>query len=151
MNDPEKFFDDLGARREAEMASMDRRIYEPAIRNHLVQLFRKAHADDPELTGVLFGMGGFSIQGNYITAGDPTSEFPEEREQVFHPCNDWVPRIYDSHQPRSEATRLFFKTMEAYSQHAGTREDPLPLIDVDITLNDLESRSSKKAKVWRSR
>jgi hypothetical protein len=137
------FFDNLARKREADIAELDQK-YEAAIRNHLVQLFRAARLVEPGLEGVLFGMGGYAIKGTYICQGDPTSEFPEEREQTERDPVDWSSNVYDMYQPKHKATLEFFKALESYGEMAGSATDPLPLLGRDITLEDVNPRRIRK-------
>lgn len=86
------FFEDICNKRNELIASIDRIHIVPAIRNHLVQLFQKAHAVEPGLTGMDCGMGSVTVNGTYSPAGYPDSEFEDERNPDPFEAWKWTER-----------------------------------------------------------
>jgi hypothetical protein len=131
------FFSKIEDRRSAEISVIDRK-YAVEIRNHIVQLFRKAQAKAPGLTGVLVGMGTATPSGTYETTYEDTGETVE-----VDAC-DWKYR--GNVDPKHQEITEFFKVVDEYSD----KYMELPCIG-DITLDDLESRSAKKTELWKRR
>lgn len=135
----EAYFDKMNAKRERMIAEVDTKL-SVEIRNHLVQLFRKAHAADPGIEGLLCGMGGISIQGTF------KARYTDEPETVVdRDCNDYkyCGGVIVEHPEAEE----FLEACEEYDSSCLAQTSPVD----DITLDDLVSRSVKKAKVWRGR
>lgn len=118
----ETFTERLVARRVALNAE-----FEPQIRAYFVELFRKAHAVEPKLTGMDTEMGTATANGHYSVTDEG-----ETWEQQAH---KWSPRqIAKSPHPEVE---LFLSEIDAYSdQLCAGRWDDLPGIDA-ITVQDL--------------
>lgn len=135
------FFDDLGEKRRDAFNELDRTKFGPAIRNHPVQLFRKAHAVDPGLTGLIFGAGDCSIQGKVYVRWD---DGPEADAVKFGANNyKYVGGVTAEHPEAAD----FLEACEEYAESGLAYDCPI----ADITLDDLKTRSSEKAKVWRGR
>lgn len=133
------FFDNLAEKRESDIAMLDRTKFGPMIRNHLVQLFRKAHAVDDGLEGVLVGMGGISIQGTFRACYNDDCSYAQITANDYK----YMGGITVEH-PEAEA---FLKACEEYDECGLACDVPI----ADITLDDLKTRSSVKAKVWKGR
>lgn len=136
------FFDDLGEKRRDAFNELDRTKFGPAIRNHLVQLFRKAHAVDPELGDIVVGMGTATIKGTFLCRGDAPGVGPRQIS-----ADDWFEESPVEYWPVHQETLDLLRAVNAYSDRLC---DGLGYIN-DITLDDLKTRSSEKAKVWRGR
>jgi hypothetical protein len=106
--------------------------FAPLIRNHLVQLFRKAHAVDPELTGAIFGMGAVSPKGFYIC---------KDGEKVL--ARDY---FYCNFEPEHAATKEWLATLSDYSEnYLCAQHNGLPYVS-DITVDDLLSSPVRERK-----
>jgi hypothetical protein len=128
-----QFADQIVARKQAIDAE-----FAPKVRNHLVQLFRKAHAVDPGLTGVIAAQGSACATGHYTVTEDG-----EAWEKQAH---EWSDRQIAKAKPEVET---FLAAVLDYSDHiCAGKQDDLPYIE-DITLDDLETRTAKRARVWR--
>lgn len=125
----------IAARKEAIDAE-----FAPLVRNHLVQFFRKAHAVEPGLTGVIVGNGIACVAGQYSVT--------ENGDTWTRPGHEWSEMQIFKCKPEVEA---FMTTVRDYSDRLCSRSaDALPYVS-DITLDDLVTERSKKARVWRSR
>ncbi len=132
------FFDQLAARRSDEIAALDAAKFAPAIRNHLLQLFRKAHAKDHALEGLAVGMGAATAKGRYLLAARD-----DEGNLATAKALDWE---YGAGAPMYQEVSDFFTAAKSYSDRISARHDDLPYI-ADITLADIETRGMKKAKI----
>jgi hypothetical protein len=128
------YFSEIAERRETAIAELDENTFAPMIRNHLVQLFRKAHAVEPTVTGIKIGMGGTAVGGEYVTVYDGG-------ETLSKRCTQWDSKSCD--QPKHPETLALFEAAERYQDNYME----LPSI-ADITLADLETSRAKKSKVW---
>ena len=138
------FFDELADKREEAISELDRTKFGPMIRNHLVQLFRKAHAVEPRLTGVIVGMGRAFATGRYVV----TDMDRDGKRRVGEPYDQDASDFgFLGGNPVSNEVWDFLKAVEDY---AGKLCNGLGYIN-DITLDDLKTRSSEKAKVWKGR
>jgi len=110
--------------------------FAPLVRNRLVQLFRKAHEVEPNLTGVAVGMGTATATGSYtITYED--GEQRQERGCYWH--SDTRVKVHPS-------VNAFLAEVAAYSHRlCGGRPDDLPYVS-DITLADLPPPPRKRRK-----
>ncbi len=124
------FFTQIKTRREDAIAALDASTFAPAIRNHLIQLFRKAHAKDSGLTGVLVGMGCALGTGTYTGTLDGETRKDDAR--------DWGNQVVTSPE-----VHAFLKAVNEYS---GLLCPDLPYID-DITVADLTTTRAKKAAI----
>ena len=140
------FFDDLADKREAAIAELDNTKFAPAIRNHLVQLFRKARAVDPELGDIAVGMGTATIKGTFLCRGDDEGEPGEDGPRQLS-AGDWAEDSCKDYWPVHQETLDLLRAVNAYSDRLC---DGLGYIN-DITLDDLKTRSSEKARVWNRR
>ncbi len=123
--------------------------FAPKLRNHLVQLFRKAHAVDPKLTGLIAAMGRAVPTGQFLNKGDPSSEFAEDREPRLHDAGDWLAEQCDEYHPLHPETLAFFEEVAAYDDRlCAQRADDLPYVD-DITPADLTPERVKRSRVWK--
>lgn len=126
----ENFFTTISDQRADRIAQADVAVSH-AIRNHLVQLFRKAHKDEPNLTGVVSGMGRATPRGCYA------KEY-EDGETLMANASNWS--IKDRAQPVSSNVRAFFQAVADYSDHICSGPyNGLPYIQ-DITSDDLKTR-----------
>lgn len=138
------FFDDLGEKRRDAFNELDRTKFGPMIRNHLVQLFRKAHAVEPRLTGVIVGMGRAFATGRYFV----TDMDRDGKQRVGEPYDqDASDFSFLGGNPVSDEVWDFLKAVEDYASKLCSG---LGYIN-DITLADLKTRSSVKARVWNRR
>jgi hypothetical protein len=110
---------------EAKRAALDAEFV-PKVRNHLIQLFRKAHKVDPKLTGVNVGMGTACATGKYIRDEDGESVLARDREYI------------GGMKARHVETEVWLNEVHRYSSEflCNGRADQLPEIN-DITLKDL--------------
>lgn len=133
------FFTQTAKKRAEAIAEMDAKTFAPLIRNHLVQLFRKAHAKDKGLTGMRAIMGSAFADGTF-------TEYEEGQEPFKREASDWEPR--NRGQPGAADVLAFLQAVHDYDGllYNGGAND-LPYID-DITLADLETTRAKKGKVW---
>jgi len=143
------FFSEVLADRDEAIAKMDREKFTPIIRNHLVQLFRKAHEVEPRLTGVTVGMGRATAKGVYtITDTEGSTRVGDPRDQDARDFG------YMGGLPVHNEVLDFLRAVEDYSNCLcggfGGLCDGLGYIN-DITLDDLVTNSSTKAKMWRKR
>ena len=135
------FFDDLGEKRRDAFNELDRTKFGPAIRNHLVQLFRKARAVDPGLMGLIVGMGDCSAKGTYYGRYDDDLDvFAIEMD-----VGDF--RYTDSRTCEHPEVAAWLNACYEYDESGLAYDCPI----ADITLDDLKTRSSEKAKVWKGR
>lgn len=109
--------------------------FAPLVRNHLVQLFRAAHAVEPTLTGMTAGMGTATIDGEYT--------YVDEDGEHLTEANGWKhgSRKRDA---KHDAVAEWLAAVADYSDRLCAE---LPYVD-DITLDDLTTERSKRAKVW---
>jgi hypothetical protein len=140
------FFDDLADKREEAIVELDRTKFGPMIRNHLVQLFRKAHTVDPELGDIVVGMGTATIKGTFLCRGDDEGEPGEDGPRQLS-AGDWAEDSCKDYWPVHQETLDLLRAVAAYSDRLC---NGLGYIN-DITLDDLKTRSSEKAKVWKGR
>ena len=132
------FFDDLSEKRKDAINVLDTTKFGPAIRNPLVQLFRKARAVDSGLTGLIVGMGSISIQGTVYVRWDNDPE----AGVVTIDANDYkYAGGFTVEHPEAES---FLEACEAYDESGLACDCPI----ADITLDDIRTRRSVKAKIW---
>ena len=132
-------FSQLANKRAAHIAEIDTLLIAPVIRNHLLQLFRAAHAVEPTLKGVLCGNGTAVIPGTYL------KEYEDGESQSVQCCH-W--HEHDRAQPKHPETLAFMVAVYQYADRiCSGRGDELPYIN-DITLDDLKTGRAKKAQVW---
>lgn len=137
------FFKTIQDRRAEAIAKLDAETFAPLIRNHLVQLYRKAHAKDAGLLGVLVGMGRAFPRGDYLCKGDnEPNAHPDDKARLLD-ASDWLPGQYDSLQPKHAETLAFFVAVHEYADQLC---HTLPYID-DITPADLETTRAKKSAI----
>ncbi len=123
----------------ARKAALDAE-FAPKVRNHLVQLFRKAHAVEPKLTGLIAAQGTACARGEY--------SMTEDGETWTKRAHEWSATQITQPAP---AVRAFLSAVAAYSDRiCAGRADDLPYI-ADITPADLEPNTAKRAAVWRAR
>ena len=134
------FFDDLGEKRRDAFNELDRTKFGPAIRNHLVQLFRKARAVDPGLMGLIVGMGGCSAKGTHYGRYDD-----EPNEVIEMDAGDFC--YSGGRTCEHSETADWLNACHEYDESGLACDVPI----LDITLDDLKTRSSEKAKVWKGR
>ncbi len=131
------FFDNISKKREAHFSKLDQEEFVPKIRNHLVQLFRKAHVKEPGLTGMICGNGGAVATGTcFVYCGSVESG----KISAQH---------WDSQsnlELKEPDIRAF---LDAVNQYGSSIFSGLPYID-EITLDDLKTTRSKKSKVFLS-
>lgn len=127
------FFETLTKRRADAIAKLDADTFAPAIRNHLLQLYRAAHAVEPTLTGIKTGMGGATPCGEYVKQYDDGETLTESATQWHAECMA---------QPKHSETRDFFAAVAAYSDAFMT----LPDVG-DIAPADLVTGRAKKAAI----
>ena len=104
--------------------------YAPKIRAYFLELFRTAHAVEPNLTGMEAGMGTATATGFYTVTDE---DEPEEGSWLMK-AHKWSPgQCYKTH-PEVD---YFLSEIQAYSDRlCGGRHDDLPYIE-PITLADL--------------
>lgn len=135
------FFAQVADRRADAIAELDAKTFAPLIRNHLVQLFRKAHEKDGGLEGLWMGMGSATPKGCYLLAARD-----DEGNIATANALDWG---YKAGAPMYQEVADFFSAAKAYTDricHPRAYE-ALPEVS-DITPADLEPRRVKKARVW---
>ena len=126
----ENFFTAITERRANRIAQADVAVAH-AMRNHLVQLFRKAHKDEPRLEGAINCMGRAVPTGRY-------TKIYEDGKAFLECASNW--HVKDRAQPASANVRAFFQAVSDYSERlSGGPYDGLPYIG-DITLDDLKTR-----------
>ncbi len=126
--------------------------FAPKLRNHLIQLFRKAHAVEPGLRGVEAYNGLAILRGEYLTQGerDPGAH-PDDQKPTTRDASDWTERNYQGLQPKRPEVAAFFLAVKEYEERTMIEgEGHLPYID-SITPADLEPNTAKRAAVWRAR
>ncbi len=128
------FFQQVKERRETAIAELDAEKFAPLIRNHLVQLFRAAHAKDSGLTGFSWVMGSGSADGVYSTIYD-------DGEKATRRGLDYDPRNRD--KPEHPETLAF---LEAVREYVDRIYNGLPYAG-HITLDDLTTTRAKKAAI----
>lgn len=136
------FFQTVQDRRAKAFDELDRKTFEPLIRNHLVQLFRAAHAVQPQLTGAIVGMGGAIPRGQYLSRGD--------KEPGAHPEDG--PRMWDACEWDADRGAMYhaaFPAVEAWLQAVRDYDQSLAhdLACDDITPADLVTTRAKKAAI----
>jgi hypothetical protein len=136
---PKDFFSQVAERRETAIAKLDAETFAPLIRNHLVQLYRAAHAVEPKLTGVLCAMGAAFPRGEYRaqSVSDP-SEKVTDKASEWDDKSDWQPI-----QPGRATVCDFFRAVREYEAYLC---NGLPYIN-DITPADLTTGRAKKAAI----
>ncbi len=138
------FFTQTAERRASAIAELDAQTFAPLIRNHLVQLFRKAHAKDKGLTGVVVGMGGCVPRGQYLSRGDETPDaHPDDREPRLYEASDWDADQYDMLQPKHPETLAFLDAVRLYDEALARF-----VVCDDITLDDLQTTRTRKAAIY---
>jgi len=130
------FFSEVAERRADAIAALDHETFAPLIRNHLVQLFRKAHTKDHGLTGCIVGMGVASATGRYLLA-----ERDEEGKIQATEARDYR---FGGGAPMYQEVADFLLAVKGYCERLC---DTLPYIN-DITLADLETTRAKKVKIY---
>lgn len=136
----DNFFDTVSEKRQSAFAELDKTKFGPMIRNHLVQLFRKARAVDTGLIGVIIGMGGISCKGTFMGRYDD-----EPNDVIEIEANDY--RYKGGFTVEHPEVEDFLEACNEYDESGLACDVPV----ADITLDDLKTRSSEKAKVWRNR
>ncbi len=135
---PSPVLDKIAARLSDRKAVIDAE-FAPLVRNHLVQLFRAAHAKDNCLTGMSVGMGVASGCGLYAVVYDD-GETGEYRATSWHPHN--------CAGAKHQEVTAWLAEVANYSDRICTgQSDALPYVN-DITLADLTTERVKRAKVW---
>lgn len=120
------------AQRIADAKEAVDREFAPLVRNHLVQLFRMAHAVEPDLTGMVAGMGVASPTGTYIREDGETQQ-----------ASDW--RFLGGSKAKHPTTEAWLAEVDAYSDRLCRHDEhDLPYVR-DITLDDLETPTTRKA------
>ncbi len=130
------FFTQAAERRADAIARLDAETFAPLIRNHLLQLFRKAHAKDHGLTGCIVGMGLASATGRYLMA-----KRNDEGEIQAGEARDWR---FGGGAPMYQEAADFLAAVKNYSERLC---DSLPYIN-DIALADLQTTRAKKAAIY---
>lgn len=140
-------FDKLATLRAARIEAIDAQEIAPRIRNHLLQLFRAAHAVEPGLTGVICGMGHADLCGEYMAKGDQELDaHPDDKGPLRRDAGHWDESDTGTTcEPIQAATQAFFLAVSEYDGLVGG-DRGLPYID-DITLDDLKTTRAKKAAI----
>lgn len=131
------FFQTVANRRADAIAKLDADTFAPLIRNHLLQLFRAAHAKDKGLTGVLAAMGRAVPTG--VFAAHDGDESSRDEASNWEPTTNW--------QPNSPEVYAFLRAVHDYDSllcNGGSND--LPYI-ADITPADLITTRAKKAAI----
>jgi hypothetical protein len=129
------FLDKLATLRAARIEVMDAQEIAPKIRNHLLQLFRAAHAVEPTIEGIIAGNGSAIVRGEYLALYEDNDTLPTR-------CTNW--HEDNGAQPKHPETRALLAAVAEYADNICAGGD-FPYID-DITLDDLTPASAKRAK-----
>ncbi len=123
----------------AAKAAVDRE-FAHLVRNHLVQLFRLAHAIEPGLTGAKMGMGTAAASGTYTRTYEDTGERSPAQAVYWNA---------DSGEELPPAVLAWFEELERYSLCLCSRRgDELPEVR-DITLDDILTPAKPARKAVR--
>lgn len=119
------FLKNINKERNQRVSQIDKDFTLPAIRAHLIELFKKAHAKDDRLTGVYVGMG------TAIGVGEYACFYEEENEIVYQKAFDFK---YRGPLPMYKETIDFLQAVSDYSDLAVDYSNYIK----DITLDDIK-------------